>query len=98
MKGKGEIPGIPIINFRARTLLRALGEEGVRELYEKYSAARLPHYRTIVAPTDEQRKISALAREVGEAEAARKLGIKPNRVYNSVTRVSRWDYLRQGKN
>lgn len=78
--------------FHSTILLRALGEKGVKDLYEQYKA----HYIVEVGgrePNERHMRLAALAKKVGIEDACKQAGVQKSVVYYALNRVGRWNYL-----
>lgn len=82
--------------FQATVLLRALGDNKLKALYDEYKAARHNH-KTAVEPSLIQFKAAQKMQEHKNTprEIADDLGLTRAQVYASVTRVAVWEYLKK---
>lgn len=78
--------------FHSTILLRALGEKGIKDLYEQYKA----HYIVEVGgrePNEKHLRLASLAKKIGIKAAAIQAGIGENQIHYALNRVGRWNYL-----
>ncbi len=87
--GKEKVPAY----LNTAVLIKALGgEENLREMWSKYKEHRT--VKGLQKPTELQYKIANARRDGGMvAELVRKFNVQPHQVYNSVNRVSMWEYM-----
>lgn len=87
MEQKGKFPS----SFKTDILLRAISEEGVRDIYEQYKAARKRRL-FLREPSAKEIRLASLVKELGYSEAAKKTGIDVSYAYSAVGRVSKYNF------
>lgn len=87
MEQKGKFPS----SFNTEILIRALGDAGVKDIYEQYKAARKVRLYA-KEPTAKEIRLASLVKKVGYSEAAKSTGVDVSFAYSALGRVAKYNF------